>query len=275
MNVDRYNVTGFHRHTSITFKRGEGGEGRELSDVLRLGVADNVQEGDAFEVPVERARGPEDCSISFHEALGAPGLLHIIHNAGDDMVKTLKFIDAGVDMLVTVCKFLSHPHTRSKIVAVCYYGPLSLLVKRPIERFNVHVYKARWGSVAFAVVAVLNIRNNICRYWSLDAYCRGSSLKVEAEIEDLVHKFDEAICSPLFWAMLLTLDKSCSVIRSCFQWAESCPCHGHLDSSAVESHIVKAWSECPLRGMRLPELANGDLFGLIHRWCDAEIADLV
>lgn len=63
---------------------------------------------------------------------------------------------------------------------------------------------------------------------------------------------DGAITPSLWWATLLAADLLHAAIRQCLIWAESCPCHQHLDERNAGPGEAALWATCPLKGRRLP-----------------------
>ena len=86
---------------------------------------------------------------------------------------------------------------------------------------------------------------------------------------------DEAIASDYFWSALATLDVLFDLLRKAFAWAEGCPCHGHLPRDGIPPAVCKRWDECPMRGLRLPDLAAGDLFDMFYGLQAQATADLL
>lgn len=74
--------------------------------------------------------------------------------------------------------------------------------------------------------------------------------------------------------MLRTGDHLFSVLRRMLAWAEACPCHGDLDWNEVPKSQRDLWAACPLRGRRLPELAEGALLKLLDETCERTAAEL-
>jgi hypothetical protein len=182
----------------------------------------DIAEADDFAVPVgPRQERPDRC-ISMDKMIATPGLLHIIHNASNDLLKVMTTLDAAVSSLAVVCRFLGSPHFRPRIVATCFSSNLSHPFAAKMGRFSCHVNKDRWGTVAFACAAVLDLQLPLRRFWDLETYQRGAGRPQQQDASDLtqIGTVDEALCSAAWWAHLLTLEALCSVVRDCFVWAE-------------------------------------------------------
>eukprot|EP00959_Pyramimonas_sp_CCMP1952_P304170 6366112-Pyramimonas_sp.AAC.1 len=78
----------------------------------------------------------------------------------------------------------------------------------------------------------------------------------------------------------MVLDRLYELIRHALAWAEYCPCHGHLLSAAaktedlIDANLLSRWKACPLRGMRLCELAAGDLFQHLRNLSQVAVTSL-
>ena len=110
----------------------------------------------------------------------------------------------------------------------------------------------------------MELEKPLRRYWDMHKYLRieqAQGTHAEAdEAKSQLKAVDECIDSSTFWARILTLNELGTLVRKCFHWAETCPCHGHLDRSLYPADVVQQWDKCPLRGCRLPELASGCFF---------------
>ena len=84
-----------------------------------------------------------------------------------------------------------------------------------------------------------------------------------------------------WWAKVFARDRLCEVIRRCIWWAETCPCHGDLLKAAadhgepLDPAASKEMQTCPLRGLRLCELAAGDLFKYFEDLCHTAILQVM
>eukprot|EP00959_Pyramimonas_sp_CCMP1952_P221898 4639117-Pyramimonas_sp.AAC.1 len=55
-----------------------------------------------------------DTPLSIRNSIGAPGLLHIIHNIGKDLASCCPDLDEAVDSLAAVARCLQHEFTQSR-----------------------------------------------------------------------------------------------------------------------------------------------------------------
>lgn len=206
----------------------------------------------------------EHCSpaaeVSFCSALAFPGLLHIIHNAASDMLTVTEVLDGQVDCLAKVCALLSDRQNCTKLMERCFNEPVGKQLQHKLASFFCKVYRPRWGSVAYCCRALLEVKPVLLFGWSLEKF-QGDGKKVGPDLEAA----NNSITSNLFWASLFVLDRLYELVRSCFEWAEGCQCHSHLDWGDVSKDIRERWEACPLRGLRAPEVCAGDFFAVFNK----------
>lgn len=227
------------------------------------GIVQADAEADGFDV-VEHYLGL-DARLSLRHMMAVPGILHIIHNASDDLLKAAPLLGESGVQLASLSTFLREPHTRSRLLEACFNGRVSSAFKKDFSTYRAKVNTGRWGSVAFACASILEIEKPLRRFWSMQNYLRipqhhGAGGEDEDVARKQLKEVDEIIDAPIFWARMLVLNELFSLVRRCFWWTESCPCHGHLDRDLYPDDVVKEWDKCPLRGCRLPELASGCFF---------------
>ena len=198
--------------------------------------------------------------LSFNNAMGLPGLLHIIHNAAADVLTVTPLLDQQIANLGLVCDLLSNGQSRARLLERCFNTSVGFYLRDKLKNFNHRVYRGRWGSVAFAVQALLDVRVSLTHAWSLEKYA-AEQPKVGKELREV----DAAIHSAYFWGCMEVLNMLYSLVRDAFLWAESCPCHGHLCPDDVPLDARQRWQTCPLRGLRLPEVCAGDFFNNFRR----------
>ena len=222
---------------------------------------------DDFEILEQMQVAVVPKQVSLNKSLGIPGLLHIIHNAASSLLTVCSKLGEQIDSLGLVCKLLAGQDC-TKLLETCYTGPVGQMFHTQLQRFSFKLYEGRWGSVAFCVSEVLKLKTVLQYGWSLEKYLDGSRPQTE------ILKVDEALTSSFWWSALLVLDKLYGLVRSCFAWAEGCPCHSHLNWQEVDAQTRKRWSSCPLRGLRFPEVCAGDFFSMFASLQMQEALDL-
>jgi hypothetical protein len=165
---------------------------------LRIGGAqDDIAEADDFAVPGLPRQERADRSIGMAAMIPTPGLLHILHNASNDLLGVMSTLDAAVESLAAVCRFLGSPHTRPRIIATCFSSNLSRPFACKMSKFSIHVNKDRWGSVAFAIQALLDLQLPLRRFWDLETFRFGAAGPQQPDATDFnqLAKVDEALSS--------------------------------------------------------------------------------
>ena len=61
-----------------------------------------------------------DYDVGYDNALANPGLMHIIHNAGTDLLAAVPVLDAAVTKLAAVATMLERKGTRRRMLATFY-----------------------------------------------------------------------------------------------------------------------------------------------------------
>ena len=224
---------------------------------------------DEWEVPDMSSM--ETVVLSFEAMLATPGPLHIIDNMSASLLDNVPYLFQGVEKLKAVANWLVQAHVKKRLVSTCFKAGIAQAFQVDIQKFQRKVDTGRWGSVAFAIPALLEIQTPLTRFWSLDAY--GAKPETSSDIKTGVKMeiVDGAINSPVFWAQLRTLEALFSVVRELIEWVEACPCH-HGRKPPVGK--TQCWRQCPLRARRLPEIASGALLQILHELCFTNAATL-
>ena len=212
--------------------------------------------------------------LSLEAMLAIPGPLHIIDNATKRLLDQMPYLRQAVPLLATLSRFLSATGYKQRLLCTCFREQRAQAFRPSIERFHAKVNEGRWGSVAFAVPEILQLQVPLKQFWSLESFRQGSAQVRDDEQDGAparLDQVDEAIESWEFWGKLATLDRLFQVVRDIFEWVESCPCHYKRDAPP---DIKKEWRSCPLRGRRLPEIACGELFQVVHELCLVNAAKL-
>ena len=209
--------------------------------------ADHLQD-DGFDVVVDEEA---QASLSFANMLSVPGPLHVLHNATNLLIKQLPYLGQAVPRLVALSRFLSGKISKERLLATCFSSPVASIFKGDFTRFHAKVNESRWGSIAFAIPQILDLKAPLERFWSLQAFNHGSGQKpaqqqASEESGPRLEYINETIESPEFWAQLLALDKLFTVVRDLFDWVESCPCHYKRQAPTDNPAIKRRWQALPI-----------------------------
>ena len=239
-----------------------------------------------FEYVEEELEAPRP---SFSHVLPVAGMRHIMHNAAADMLTTsMKKVEAAVDQLAEVMRFLTNSEKRDRMLETCFDDAVGRSFHFKIKRLQGKVHKKRWGTVACCTSQILEL-GILCQRWYLHQYKADLGRGRPLDDDDAggghsrIEIVDRALKSMSFWCFMVTANCVYKVIRWCFAWHEGCPCHTHLLMNQEYMQFVpgdfrRRWEGCPCRAARLPEIAAGDFLRTIrpvrhHRnRCAAEIA---
>lgn len=217
-----------------------------------------------------------------------PGLLHMIHNAGKGLeVKLIHYADS-IDRLGEVADLVSKKESKERFFQTCFLSPLGRYMWKPLSSFSEHCYVDRWGTVAACVLAMTeDVHAAMTWGWDLNTFVSGSGDFGELGRKDTrsskhslrLEVIESTIKDVFHWSYWQGMASLARVLNRCLIWAESCPCHYSLlhESDAVEipPEVRAASLTCPLRKRRCAELATGDLFPLLGKLFEEEIAGLL
>lgn len=99
------------------------------------------QEGDDFEVLEDES---PIVDIGLDGALHVPGLLHVIHNAGSDLLAQPPALDGVVDKLSHIAKLISEEQSCDRLIETCFSTPVGQNFHKDLRSFNGKVYRACW-----------------------------------------------------------------------------------------------------------------------------------
>ena len=212
----------------------------------------------------------------------------MIHNAGKGLeVKLIHYADS-IDRLGEVADLVSKKESKERFFQTCFLSPLGRYMWKPLSSFSEHCYVDRWGTVAACVLAMTeDVHAAMTWGWDLNTFVSGSGDFGELGRKDTrsskhslrLEVIESTIKDVFHWSYWQGMASLARVLNRCLIWAESCPCHYSLlhESDAVEipPEVRAASLTCPLRKRRCAELATGDLFPLLGKLFEEEIAGLL
>ena len=121
------------------------------------------------------------------EALTVSGLLHVLHNATENLRQVMPHFVSFAEQLSTVCSLLSAKHSKQRFLSTCLPN---LPVVHPeviaVQQFSARVYQGRWGSITDAVLALHGQVGSILRsHWSKEAFSFGSEKQQSQKSTDI------------------------------------------------------------------------------------------
>ena len=215
-------------------------------------------------------------TVSFAFSLGVAGLLHIIHNASNDLGAAMVHFDAQVDRLSVLAKFVRERHTQQRLLAKCFPDtmPGASQMREMLRTFHAHCYRNRWSTVARCALEMDRVLPALQSGWNLVKYMEAP------DTHDVVlQQVNATIVDPFFEGYLRLLRGFGETVLHLISWAESCPCHWHLlkshgwrasEASAEQASLLS----CPFRGRRAAELAAGDFMQELGSLCSMQFAEL-
>ena len=162
----------------------------------------------------------EDASEAQSFDLAVPGLLHVLQ----DLLGVAPVLDSSVKKLIGPAEFLRAAETKQRLLATCFSSGVSTHLQDGVRKFGSKVHRGRWGTVAFATTAVLELQNSLWRFWSLERY--------------LAVGRDNAVAS----ASLMAVD---ATITSSGFWVDCCQCYKAFLATCICSGTDRAASVPP------------------------------
>lgn len=267
--------------------------------------------GELAEGEHDEAHDPSQASKrTFPRALVIAGVLHIFHNLSWSMDSAMPYFTTWLNGLKAVVTLLHHRAFRELFVERCVRGTA---FDRPSSRLKRGIPSAtkewRWGLVIMILRELLPLR--VLLRCTFDAgKMVGATAVGESEGADGGQGGDEAPgkvregrLDPLliqktvrdgkWWCFGEMLAALHHALSSFAEWCESCPCHwglrhqshdflsaftGLQTEAGADTQFDGAHYQCPLAGLRAPELAAGDWRRVLDDMCtkrlDAFLEDL-
>ena len=238
--------------------------------------------------------------LDLTSSLEIPGLLHIIHNAGRTLEKSMTHYADATYRLGKLSAILSSRETRERLEETCFADEVGQALWTHLRGFSARCYPERWGTVAKTLVDLTpSAIASLQARWDIKKYMAGVKNKRrniealspqcanDADHEDHVVKIeviDESLASPFWTSYWRMLGHVSEVLLKCLAWAEGCPCHHDLLRESIEEgdplvpSMKAAALRCPLRGKRCAELAEGDFMEVvrtIYDECNAQVAQSI
>jgi hypothetical protein len=227
--------------------------------------------------------------VDLSQSLGVIGLLHIIHNAVNDLNKSMDYFREFVDQLTIISRTLATMHSKQRLLQTCFASGAGLHYRSLIENWNgIAVYEGRWGTVAGAAQDLRDpVESALRSAWSLEKFSYGKVIAgsleppVGADHADAnpgrIDKnrlvvLDAAFTSPLFWAYRSMMDNMFCIITYMMIWAEGCPCHVNLPELHGNTKYMRRKkfqaslglnASCPLCTRRAACLSAGEFHAVL------------
>ena len=151
---------------------GEHGAGEDIDFAPEIGPLDNIAdlEEDQEEPDFAAPAGPafHDPMADTSGSIETPGLEHIIHNATNDLHRCMRGYDTVVKHMREVCRLICKRESRQRLMATCYdsTGPIGKVMGESLAGFDAHVHTERWGTVAYAAINLMRVRDSLQWGWT-------------------------------------------------------------------------------------------------------------
>ena len=209
-------------------------------------------------------------------ALWTPGMLHIVSNMQQEVLKSMPAFDQWLEDAKKVSEFFGHQWTRKRFVGVCMRNATSV-EEALVGEISAKMLQHRWGSVVAFLGQFIPCHGIIDQYWDLALLKGNAHLDMQGcEVGDevsrrrktLVDKVDKIIRSLSWWAYARMVLFLAAAHERFANWCEGCACHPrrllgtgsnkptHAEAASL-LHKNFGIHACGMAGKRAPELAGG------------------
>ena len=226
-------------------------------------VPDDAFEGDA---------PPKQHLIDLSGSLEGPDMMHIIHNATNDLSTVAETYPDMLHKLTLLFKLMSNKETKQQLLTNCFSQGDAHAFYSQIAAVSHTVHEKRWNTIANAIELATDLEVALRAGWDLDAFMRGKkppnsrqedpSLAVDFGVN--LQQVDEAMHSDFFWGSIKVFLEVARVQHEAVRFVTSCPCHYGLSRMGVDQAVLDKWDSCPMRGRRCPEICGGDFFAMLQ-----------
>ena len=235
--------------------------------------------GEEFDCDMETPR--EEFRPVFPQAMTIGGVLHVVHNLTDRVHGAMPDASTFLDMLRPISALLHFKWSRDRFVSTCIRGGafarFEFLFKRGVPK----LLDWRWSVIVDTLEVLLSVHHVFVQAFDAakfgyrteddvaDAQRREDHAETRNEID--VKSIETTCRNRFFWVFAKMLFHLHVCAKEFSNWSETCPCHGGLH--AMDDEEKKTFEcllrdldlmgkdglsfQCPLQGMRAPELAIG------------------
>ena len=210
--------------------------------------------------------------IDFTQAVGVPGMLHIVHNSTNDLSKAVQHFDEIISQMTALSRLLRKRDSKARLLETCFSDHVGRFLQDEIRRFSAKLHTGRWGTIAACVEELLQVEAPLRFGWDLAKFGRNRQQEDSVDVAVV----DAAVKSSFFWGFLHMLKILTDVVQTAMHWSESCPCHWGLDRRIAKvNKLQKQWLSCPLKGCRGPELASGGFLEVLRDLAETSAGQLL
>ena len=242
----------------------------------------------------------EDCGLDsahvcserlFESSVISAGLDHVANNLQDAMDRQLQGWEDWLPGFKAVTHILSHRWLLQRLVATCVIGTGHASLARCFETCVQTVAQWRWGTICKTLPDVLRLERALRIVWNQEKFLMGGDQNDARLQSDSFNAslITSTIHSHQWWRyaeMILHLHEVGNFPSA---WGSGCACHEWLGNSGKPGNVERAQFltaareslgllgtlhdgvgfDCPLKGKRAPEMANGKLLRLLKDEAEA------
>ena len=164
---------------------------------------------------------PPSSYVSFERALPIPGVMHMLHNALDDMTESLPDFAYWMERATATARYLSDRATKDALILHCFNSGPSAWHKRAIEHFSSYVYEKRFGSLMTLISNILPLQGVLSTYFNAAALEQGQLQKGSVSAVQV----SEAVRSPWWWGYCHVLQSAGGLMFELECYLHGCACH--------------------------------------------------
>ena len=208
--------------------------------------------------------------VDLSGSLEGPDMMHIIHNATNDLENVTEGYSDTLHKLSLLCKLISNKEMKQQLLANCFSEGDASAFYQEIAEVSHTVHEKRWNTVATAIEIISDLEVALKTGWDVQNFLRGGKVPTSRDEEGSVafgvnlQQVDEAIHSDYFWGSVRVFLQIARVQREAVNFVTSCNCHYGLPRTGVDKDVLAIWDACPMRGRRCPELVGGDFFEMFQ-----------
>jgi len=260
-----------------------------------------IDAGDGGGGDEDRSSSDDDSQreLYFPNAIGIPGMNHVIHNLSADVDHRLTWWPRFWKGLKVVSALLSNDQRRKRVWKTCVQGSPYHHMERAFLNGVPVLYEKRWGMIITFITRARPLLLVLRKTWSQAAFDFGGDMAAEqqqdqqgeeedAEAEEEKYSkfspsdFTDLLASNMWFTYMQCILQLHDVLESTISWAEGCSCHGHLMAGKQRAARLLLLREdfgpgvttCPMAGLRADECAVGDLLTALQQSCAAAFAQL-
>jgi len=220
-----------------------------------------------------------DHALDLSGFIPVAGNFHIIGNSAKDFKNTVRHYDYAIRGLTLISWLCRDGDPRKRLLATCFADEVHRHMRTTVESFKGKPKLDRWGYVCECIMHALIVKDPLRYGWDHRKFASPNHKRKKREEKEEegvnLDELDNYIREEFFWDVLVMLDMLHCMEREAIRWTNACSCHEGLDWGGASPEERELWKRCPMRGLRAPEMANGDFWKAMGRITQNTAADLL